>query len=135
MEDEIKVLYFYPHRNPEYRIIPNTLKAKQKLVRGLIEAVYPWDDPVALVCNEEGKINGMELNRVIEDEDGNPVEVIAGPFFICGIGEEDFESIGEELGKKYYDLFFDWDVFFRDSKGHICYRHRLDFEGKPKRIT
>ncbi|HEX3028602.1 MAG TPA: DUF3846 domain-containing protein, partial [Clostridia bacterium] len=44
---------------------------------GLFECVYLDDNCIAVV-NEEGKINGMVLNRRI----GN--DIIAGPFFICG---------------------------------------------------
>ena len=32
--------------------IPHDLKAMQTIVEGPIQALYPWDDPVALVCNE-----------------------------------------------------------------------------------
>ena len=43
--------------------IPHDLKAMQTIVEGPIQALYPWDDPVALVCNEEGKLHGLPLNR------------------------------------------------------------------------
>ena len=36
-----------------------------------IEAIYPYEDPVALVCNEEGKLEGLPLNRALRDEDGD----------------------------------------------------------------
>lgn len=32
-----------------------SLADMQKLVGGTIEAVYPFHEPVALVCNEDGK--------------------------------------------------------------------------------
>ena len=34
-------------------------------------AIYPYEDPVALVCNEEGKREGLPLNRALRDEDGD----------------------------------------------------------------
>lgn len=43
--------------------INSGLEALQKAVGGHIQAVYPYEDPVAIVCNEEGKIMGMPLNR------------------------------------------------------------------------
>ncbi len=61
----------------------------QAIVGGYIE-VYPLAEGVAIVCNEEGKMNGMELNRPIY-HNGKMVEIIAGTFFIAG----DDYSIGE----------------------------------------
>ena len=37
---------------------------------GYIEAIYPYDDPVALICGEEAKLEGKPLNRALRDEDG-----------------------------------------------------------------
>ena len=52
------------------------------------------------VCNEEGKINGMSLNRAIYD--GNEmVEIIAGPCFICDCSRENFRSLSDEQLKRY----------------------------------
>ena len=58
----------------------------QQLVGGYMQAVYPCSkDKVALVCNDSGKVDGLPLNRCIEDYD-----VIAGNFFICGFSGEKF---------------------------------------------
>ena len=65
--------------------IKEDLHTMQELVGGSIQALYPWDEPVALVCNVEGKQLGLPLNRRLEDYD-----VIAGAFFICGIQGENF---------------------------------------------
>ena len=40
--------------------IDSDLKSLQHEVGGYIEAIYPYEDPVALVCNEEGK---LEIGR------------------------------------------------------------------------
>ena len=37
--------------------IDGNLESMQEIVGGYIEAIYPFDDPIALVCNDEGKIN------------------------------------------------------------------------------
>ena len=58
---KINVLIVEPEKNPVPAVISDTLEAEQEIVGGMIEAVYPFDDPVAIVCNEEGKINGMSL--------------------------------------------------------------------------
>lgn len=66
--------------------IENTLEAEQEAVGGYIE-VLPLDNEKLLICNEEGKLNGMRGNRRI----GN--EVIVGPFFIVGEDGDEFRSL------------------------------------------
>ena len=68
-ENKIRVLYVQPGKYPEERIIENNLKSMQKLVDGDIEGVYPWRDYACIVCNDEGKLNNMPLNRLLEDYD------------------------------------------------------------------
>lgn len=47
----MKVLRIQPKKYPEVIEIDGSLKSLQKEVAGPIQAVYPWDDPVALICN------------------------------------------------------------------------------------
>lgn len=47
----MKVLRIQPKKYPEVIEIDGSLESLQKEVAGLIQAVYPWDDPVALICN------------------------------------------------------------------------------------
>lgn len=49
--EKMKVLVVRPMEMPEVQEIDHTLSAMQKLVGGTIQAVYPFDEPVALVCN------------------------------------------------------------------------------------
>ena len=86
------VLIVEPEKAPRMANISGDLESLQKAVGGYIEAVYPYDDPVAIVCNEEGKLIGLPLNRKLEDYD-----IIAGTFIVCGLGEEDFDSMTPEL--------------------------------------
>ena len=69
-----------------------------------IEMFYPFSDPVCIICDEEGKINGNLPNRELM-QDGRLLDVIFGNFLIVGIGEEDVESVPEELVDKYMNLF------------------------------
>ena len=57
----MKVLVVRPMEMPEVQEIDHTLSAMQELVGGTIQAVYPFDDPVALVCNDEGKLLRVQL--------------------------------------------------------------------------
>ena len=86
LEEKIKCLLVKPYELPEEIEIDNTLEAKQKLVGGWIEQAFlPKDDSVVLICNEEGKINGMKPNRDIGHD------IIFGPFLIVG---NDYENGG-----------------------------------------
>lgn len=85
----MKVIVLRPHQKACIEEIDNDLASYQNLVGGYIEIIAPFSDGVVLVCNEEGKINGLPLNRAIRDEDGNVLDIIAGTAFLCdGSGEE-----------------------------------------------
>ena len=111
-ESEITVVACYPGKSAVVMRIQNTLEAKQAFVGGYIQAVYPFDDPVAIVCNEEGKINGMEPCRALFDEDGGIYDIIVGPFLICGLDDEGFISLTEEQQEQYLAMFRNPEMFF-----------------------
>ncbi len=110
---KLDVLLVEPGQYARMTTIDAGLKSLQKTVGGDIEAAYFFDDPVALVCQEEGKINGSELNRAVRDADGEILDIIAGKFFICGLGEEDFASLPEGLKKKYEGMFHQPETFLK----------------------
>jgi hypothetical protein len=109
----MKVLIVEPEKHPYAKDIDSGLQSMQEVVGGLIQAVYPFDDPAAIVCNEEGKLLGMEYNRALYDESGAIYDIICGPFFICSLGEEDFTSLSEPLTDKYCKLFAHPELFVR----------------------
>ena len=112
MNSTLTVLKIMPGHKPTKDTIPHTLEAMQSMVDGYIQAIYPYEDPVAIVCNEEGKLLGMEPNRAVRDPDTNEItDIICGTFFICGLGEEDFCSLTEEQIAKYSKLFHSPEVF------------------------
>ena len=109
----MKVVICEPGQYARIADIEPTLKAEQEIVGGLIDCVYPWpNDMAALVCNDEGKLNGLPLNRALEDYD-----VIAGTFFICGISGENFCSLTEEQTALYLKKFHDPEVFAQTPFG------------------
>ena len=110
---KLDVLLVEPGQYARMTTIDAGLKSLQKTVGGDIEAAYFFHDPVALVSQEEGKINGSELNRAVRDADGEILDIIAGKFFICGLGEEDFASLPEGLKKKYEDMFHQPETFLK----------------------
>ena len=101
----MKVLMVEPGKSPYAAEIESGLKSLQAAVGGDIQAVYPYEDPVALICNEEGKLEQLPFNRGLRDESGNLYDYIAGNFMIVGLGEEDFTSLPPEYIEKYSQLF------------------------------
>ena len=65
----IKVVLVEPGKLARQAEIPATLEGMQAVVKGSIEAFYPFEEEVCIVCNEEGKITGMPLNRAVYSEE------------------------------------------------------------------
>lgn len=101
----MKVLMIQRHREPELKEIGDDLRDMQEVVEGYIEALYPFDDPVAIVCNEEGKIIGLPVNRFLFYRDTEYVDALCGNAFICGQNEDDFTDIPADLVDKYTAMF------------------------------
>ncbi len=99
--------------------IEEGLEAMQKVVGGSIEEYMPFEDEVAIVCNEEGKINGLPLNRAIFDDRNEMVDIIAGDFFIAyaPASSKKFLSRPDDLAKKYNKKFYYPEVFIGTAKG------------------
>lgn len=122
----MKVLRVEQYKPPFVKEIDPGLESLQHEVGGWIEATYPFEDDVAVICNEEGKINGMELNRALRDDDGEIFDAIAGPFLIVGLGDEDFDSLSDDLIEKYRDIFAQPEVFIRTNSGLLVLPYVTD---------
>lgn len=107
------VLAVMPGKAPERMELDGSLESMQEFVGGTIQALYPFSDPVAIVCNDDGKLIGLEHNRALRDDDGNVYDILCGSFFICGLGEEDFASLPEDLLWKYAQRFQHPELFLR----------------------
>ena len=66
--EKLTVLVVEPEKKPYVKDIAPGLTSLQKEVGGFIEAVYPFEDPVAIICDEEAKLKGSELNRALRDD-------------------------------------------------------------------
>jgi len=106
-EEKISVVLVEPGKYPKLVEIEDTLEAMQETVDGYIEEYMPFDDEVAIVCNEEGKVNGLPLNRAVYGENKEILDVIAGKFFIAyaPIESEKFQSMPKDLARKYLEKF------------------------------
>lgn len=86
---KLRIVVCEPSKEPEVKVINNSLKAMQEVVGGYIE-VFPFpigDDHIRLVCNEEGKLNYSEAVLMIGDE------VICGTAFFVGEKGDSFVSL------------------------------------------
>ena len=112
-KDTLSALEIAPGQYPKQVKISNSLESLQKEVGGTITATYPFADPVAIVCNDEGKLLGLPMNRALRDEHGQTYDVIAGTFLVVGLGEEDFASLSPELAQKYEQHFHQPEIFVK----------------------
>ena len=91
----MKIVLVEPGKEARAAEISGSLQSMQQLVGGIIQAIYPWTDPVAM-----------------EDYD-----LIAGPFFICGIQGENFASLTDQQVKTYLDKFRQPQIICRTPVG------------------
>lgn len=113
----MKALKIEPGKAPERIDIDNTLEALQNAVGGYIEVIYPDERrPVGLICNEEGKCCGLELNRALY-QNGKPYDIIAGTFLVVGFSAEDFTDLREEDAAYFEKMFHTPEKF-----GHFAGR-------------
>lgn len=106
-----------PGKKAQLVKIENSLEGMQAVVGGLIQAISPFDDEVVLVCNEEGKMLGLPLNRTLQGTG----DIICGTFFICGApaDAEEFDSLTKEQLVKYYKMFEFPELFYLDKENGI----------------
>ena len=111
----MKVLLIEPNHSPRSHNIADTLEAMQDIVGGPIQAVYPFEEPVALICSEEAKLEGLPPNRALRDEDGNVYDIICGAFFLCAAppDSEHFESLTDEQIARYTQVYRRPELFLR----------------------
>lgn len=104
-EEKIKVVFCEPGKRARITEIDNTLNSLQATVKGDIETFYPFEEQVCIVCNEEGKFNGMEPNRAVYGENREILDVIFGPFIICDCSGQDFGSLDREQLERFSKKF------------------------------
>lgn len=114
----ITVIKVEPGKAAYIKEIENSLKSLQSEVGGDVECVYPFEDQVGIVCNQESKFNGMEMNRCLRHPDtGNPYDILYGPFLVTGLTEDDFGSLSKDLQDKYLEKFEQPEMFVMTENG------------------
>lgn len=115
--NKITVLVVEPEKAPYVKEIDNTLESLQHEVGGYIQVVYPWSEPVGLICDEESKLKGAPLNRALRDDSGEVYDIVAGTFLIVGLTEDDFGALTEEYIKRFSELFKSPEIFINLGGG------------------
>ena len=133
----MRILVVEPQKPCHVQEIEN-LADMQQLVGGDIEAVYPFQELVAVVCNADGKLLGLPMNRPLLDKDYLPYDIIRGTFFIAGLGQEDFISLTDEQIQRYKSLYDNMQILpVRTAAGeqgrivgdqHIKKKGKIDHE-------
>ena len=113
MKKSITVLVVEPKKTPYLKEIIPELNVLQNEVGGYIQVVYPWKEPVALICDDDAKLKGKELNRALRDEEGQIYDVVAGTFLLVGISEDDFTSLDSDLVHQFTKMFELPEIFIR----------------------
>ena len=106
------------------------LEQMQSIVGGLIEPIYPYHEEVAIVCNEEGLINGLPFNRSVPGGYGG----VFGTFFICGLGEENFCSLPPELTERFKKEFKNSEILL-GFDGSEAVTLKVSSQPKPHDIS
>ena len=103
----MKILVVEPMRAPYEKEMVPSLAEMQAVVEGTIQAIYPFEEPVALICNDEAKLLGMPLNRALYDGSGRIYDVVAGTFFLCNapLDSNEFTSLDDEQIQRFMCLF------------------------------
>lgn len=118
----MRILLVEPGKQPVLKEIDGSLKSMQEIVGGTIQALYPFEEPVALICNDEGKLLGLPLNRALRDETGQIYDIIAGTFFLCGApeGGDSFENLSEDQIRIFSTRYVWTEHFIRLNEDIIC---------------
>ena len=110
----MKILIIEPGKLPREAEIDGSLESMQKTVGGYLQAIYPFEDEVALVCDDESKLKSdTQWNRMLPETG----DIIKGTFFIAGLGAEDFTHLSAELMEKYRQRFRNVELFIPTPNG------------------
>ena len=114
-EKEITTVKVEPMKEPVIACLKNDLDSLQKAVsigapeQGLIEFVW-LEDNVSILCNEEGKLIGLEPNRRLGDD------ILCGVFYIVEENDEgELISLTDLQQERYSKMFRDPDLIFKDE--------------------
>ena len=108
----MRVLVVEPGKKPLVQDIDPGLESMQSIVGGLIQPIY-LENAIVLICNDEGKLLNLPLNRALRDEAGNIYDIISGTFFLCAAppDSDQFAGLTDRQIKAYMERFSIPEIF------------------------
>ena len=128
MSKIITVVKVEPGKLARTAEIETSLEGLQRAVGGMIETFYPFEEQVCIVCNDEGKLNGMQPCRAVYGDEHQLMDIVFGPFFICDCSGEDFGSLSPKQIEKYTEMFRQPEHFYRKNGEIIA----VPYEPRPQ---
>ena len=120
----MRAIIVEPDSRPREADIQSDLRSLRAIVcrnGGHIEVVYPFEDNVGIINNDEGKLLGLQLNRALRNENGDIYDIICGNFIIAGLTEEDFGDLTDEQVEKYTQMFYKKELFIRKGQRIVSF--------------
>ena len=113
----MQVVIVEPKKKPIVQDIDAGLESMQKIVGGSIQAIYPFEEPVALIANEEGKLLNLPLNRALRDGKGPAYDIISGTFLVSAAPPDSdrFAGLTDQQVKTYMERFAMPEMFLNVS--------------------
>ncbi len=97
----MKAIKVEPGKKPVVVDIEDKLDVLHDIVGGYIQAISPYEDRVAVVCDDDGKLKGYKPNRILYNKSGEPYDILCGTFLIVGLTVDSFTDLSDELCEKY----------------------------------
>ena len=109
----MQIVVVEPKKKPMVQDISPDLKSMQRIVGGSIQAICPFEEPVVLIANEEGKLLNLPLNRALRDDEGKVYDIISGTFFLCAAppDSDHFAGLTDQQVKTYMERFDMLEMF------------------------
>ena len=118
----ISVLVVEPNKKPYIKEIDNDYMAMQKEVGGHFQAIFPFNDKVAILCNEDAKYLRLPFNRCLINAAGEIYDILLGTFLIVGVSGTNFISLSPALKEKYEAQYHTPEVFKNTKDGLLIVR-------------
>lgn len=120
-ENTIRVVLVEPGKQARIADIEASLEGYYRAIGAdTIQAVYPYEEEVCIICDDEGKLTGRPLNRALRDEDTKEIyDIIAGTFFVCSCKEPRYTSLSTDQQRRYLNL-YKWPETFFNINGKIA---------------
>lgn len=119
-ETTIRVVLVEPGKKARLADIDPSLEGMYRMIdTDMIQAVYPFEDEVCIVCDEEGKLKASPPNRALRYEGSNEIyDIVVGTFFVCSCEGHSFGSLNAEQQQRYLEQ-YKWPEAFISMNGRI----------------